>query len=302
VNVLFLIPAALIVWFGLKYLTRFATAVGPALIGWVLLVGALFHAFFVFFGPWSKEEAGDGVFSSTGGAGFGVIGAILAVVLLVLCLVRVTGRRGLLPGFGVDQASLAVALGAFLNLLAYFAEDRRAVGWGAAWAWVPPYLMLQLVVVSLAGAEPVRARALNSSQQRALGIGAVAVGGLVALLPFLNWVEVSAEDTTTTLTGYEPTGPHMSYFLAIIGVGVAIAGLMRLRPQGLAEPGHLLTIGHVFTVLGVSATLLPLGYLLFAGQTDGLAPQVGVILNLIAGIGMLALGWSELRMRRAGAA
>ena len=60
---------------------------------------AAMYLVFVLFGAWSKRSDPDqGVFSSDGGAGFGLIAAILGVLLVGLAVMRLMGRSQVVPG------------------------------------------------------------------------------------------------------------------------------------------------------------------------------------------------------------
>ena len=124
------------------------------------------------------------------------------------------------------------------------------------------------------------------------------------LFPLLTWVSSGS----VSLTGYDgragnPTsGPRLSYILLIVGGLVILGAIMRLRPQGLAEPGNNLLHSQCLFAAGLIAVLLPLATLISILQQD-LSPTlkagVGLWLGLIAGVVLVAAAWYETRLRGA---
>ena len=83
---------------------------------------------------------------------------------------------------------------------------------------------------------------------------------------------------------------------------VFVAAIMRLRPQGLTEPGPNLLLSHALFGMGTVAFILPLSTLITVFQTDGLDPGIGLWLGLIAGLVLLALAVAENRQRNSAGA
>ena len=80
------------------------------LLAYAHLVMASGYLVFTVVGPWAKRGESFGVFSSDGGTGFGIIGFILAVFLVILAVLRILGRSEVLPGLGVEQLTLVIGV------------------------------------------------------------------------------------------------------------------------------------------------------------------------------------------------
>ena len=90
---------------------------------------------------------------------------------------------------------------------------------------------------------------------------------------------------------------------SIIGVVVAVAALMRMRPKGLAEPGPNALIGHVLMALGAVAFLVPIATLISVVRLDiDVSPGIGLWLGLFAGLVLIGIAVVENRTRGAVAA
>ena len=87
------------------------------LLGYAHLLMAGGYLVFTLVGPWAKRGESYGVFSSDGGTGFGIVGFILAVILVILAIFRIIGRSEVVRGLGVEQLTLVVGVAAWLNLI-----------------------------------------------------------------------------------------------------------------------------------------------------------------------------------------
>jgi hypothetical protein len=142
---------------------------------------------------------------------------------------------------------------------------------------------------------------LDPGTRRSLA-GIALIGGLgVALFPFLTWLSAG----NVSLAGFDgragnPTsGPRLSYILLIVGAAVVLTAIMRLRPQGLTEPGPGLLLSHALFGAGLVAFLLPLATLISVLRTDGLSAGIGLWLGLLAGLVLLGTALVENTKRHA---
>ena len=263
------------------------------------------------FGKWAKRgDPDEGVFSADGGSGFGIIAVVLGVALLALALARIGGRTKVLPGLGVEQLTVILGIAAWMNLLAFIvgwlATFEAGTGWGVVVAYFPASLIPQLGAITLSTTEPATTvEELDPGRRRAFSLAALIAGIGVAAFPFLTWlsagsIQLSAVDPTTDGA---PSGPRFGYMLLILGVVVVVGAIMRLRPQGLAEPGPNSLLGHVLMAGGLVALLIPIAALLSILRLDiDVNPGVGLWLGLVAGLGLLAVAIVENRVRGAVAA
>ena len=251
---------------------------------------ASLYLIFVLFGRWSKGNPDEGVFSSDGGAGFGIIAVVLGIALVLLALLRIAGRSHVVPGLGVEQLTVALGLAATLNLIGYIVGwlviFQRGTGWGVVAAYFPASFIPQVGLLTLSAAEPdAGVKPLGDGQRRTLSLVAAAAGAAVALLPYLTWINAG----NISLTGFDEgagdnfSGLRFAYILLVVGVAVFVAALMRMRPKGLAEPGPNLLLSHALFGLGLVAFVLPLSTLITTFQIDGIDAGVGLWLGLLAG-------------------
>ena len=270
---------------------------------------AALYLIFVLFGRWAKGNPDEGVFSSDGGAGFGIIAVVLGVALVILALLRIAGRSQVLPGLGVEQLTVALGLAATLNLIGYIVGwlviFQRGTGWGVVAAYFPASFIPQVGLLTLSAAEPdAGVKPLGDGQRRTLSLVAAAAGAAVALLPYLTWINAG----NISLTGFDEgagdnfSGLRFAYILLVVGVAVFVAALMRMRPKGLAEPGPNLLLSHALFGLGLVAFVLPLSTLITTFQIDGIDAGVGLWLGLLAGAVLLALAVVENRQRNSAGA
>lgn len=276
---------------------------------------ASLYLIFVLFGKWAKGEPDNGVFSSDGGAGFGIIAVVLGVVLVLLALARIAGRSQILPGLGVEQLTVALGLAATLNLIGYIVGwlvvwenvpgRGEGTGWGVVAAYFPASFIPQVGLLTLSATEPdAGVKPLDQGTRRTLSLAAAVAAAGVVLFPYLTWLSAGS----ISLNGFDEgagdkvSGPRLAYILLVIGVVVFVAALMRMRPKGLAEPGPNLLLSHALFAVGMVAFVLPLSTLISVYQTDGVDPGVGLWLGLLAGAVLLAVAVVENRQRGAAGA
>lgn len=273
-----------------------------------LLLAAL-YLIFVLVGPWTKQDGETfGFASGDGGTGFGIIALILAIALVALAVLRFTGRTRIVPGLGVEQLTVILGLAAWMNIIAFLVGWLKlypadGTGWGTVAAYFPASIIPQLGMLTLSAAEPdTEVSAIDDGRRRAFSIGAVVAGAGVALFPFLSWVSVDGISLTALEPGSEegPSAPRFGFILLIVGIVVAVAGLMRLRKQGLAEPGPNALLSHALIAAGAIAVLIPVAAFISAGQAPvDTGTGVGLWLGLLAGVAMVAIGIVETTARGA---
>ena len=273
-----------------------------------MLLAAL-YLLFVLFGPWTKRDGETfGFASGDGGAGFGIVAFILALGLVALAAMRFMGRTRVLPGLGVEQLTVILGLAAWMNVIAFLVGWLKlypadGTGWGTVAAYFPASIIPQLGLLTLSAAEPdPEVDAIDEGRRRAFSIGAVVAGAGVALFPFLTWVSVDGISLTALEPGSEegPSAPRFGFILLILGVVVVVAGLMRLRKQGLAEPGPNALLSHALIAAGAIAIVIPIAAFISAGQAPvDTGTGIGLWLGLLAGVAMVAIGAVETRVRGA---
>lgn len=273
----------------------------------VHLLMASLYLLFVLIAPWAKRDGGDeGVFSSTGGAGFGIIAVILGVALVGLALLRLAGRTQVLPGLGVEQLTIGLGIAAVLNLIGFVVGWLQVfpagTGWAIVAAYFPASFIPQIGLLTVSAAEPpAGVRSLDAGTRRGLAGIALLSGLGVALFPFLTWLSAGSIDLAgfSSGAGREFAGPRLSYILLMVGAAVVLAAAMRLRPGGLAEPGPALLLSHATLGAGIVAFLLPLATMVSAMRVDGLDIGIGIWLGLLVGLVLCGVGLFENAKRGA---
>ena len=286
------------------------------LLAYAHLLMAGGYLVFTLVGPWAKRGESYGVFSSDGGTGFGIIGFILAIILVIMAVMRLAGRSQVVRGLGVEQLTLIVGVAAWLNLICFIVgwlpifeqgEGRRrgvpGTGWGVVGAYFTvSQIPLLLSPLTLGIPSPSKGiKSLSDSKRHAFSATTIICGvGLIAF-PYLAWVtsgsiELSAFDGRN---GNPTSGPRFGYLLFAIGVTLVIAGLMRLRPKGLAEPGPNLLLSHCLLGAAVVALTMPLGIIISCLQRSGLDIGIGTWLTLASCLVLIGLVISENRTRSA---
>ena len=277
-----------------------------------LLLASLYFVFSAF-GSWAKRGDPDkGAFSAEGGTGFGIIAVVLGVALISLAVMRLMGRSKVLPGLGVEQLTVILGLSATLNLIAYtvgwLATFETGTGWAIAASYFPASLIPQVGLLTLSASTPDSSvQPLAADRRRVFSVVALAAGVGIALFPFLTWLSdpslsLSAMDGKTS-NDFGVSGPRFGYILLLIGLLVAVSAALRLRPQGLAEPGANLLHSHAMIAAGTVAAAIPLATLISVFRVDlPLDPGIGAWLGLLAGLVLLGLGVVETRARNASGA
>ena len=271
---------------------------------------ATLYLVFIVVGPWAKRDGDEfGAFSSDGGAGFGIIAAVLGVGLVGLAVMRLMGRSRVLPGFGVEQLTIVLGLAAVANIFGWIVGWRATFPAGTGWALVAAYfpasLIPQIGALTLSATEPESdIEPLQPARSRVFSVAALLAAVGVVLFPALTYlssgpISLSAYDGRS---GNPTSGPRLSFILLMVGAAVILAAAMRLRPQGLAEPGANMLHSQMLFAAGLVAFLLPLAILISIMQQD-LSPSldvgIGVWLGLLVGLLLLGLGFVETRLRRA---
>lgn len=283
----------------------------PTFLKYMHLFLAVLYFWGAAFGKWAKRgDPDEGALSAMGGTGFGLVAVLLGVAFLVLAVMRIMGRSKVLPGLGVEQLTVILGLAAWMNILAFvvgwLATFEAGTGWGVVVAYFPASLIPQLGAITLSATEPATTVSdLDAGKRRAFSMVAVLGGIGVALFPFLAYI-TSGNISLSAMegkTGDSLSGPRFGYMLLMFGVVIAVAALMRLRPQGLAEPGPNALVGHGLIALGLVAVLVPLATLISIMRLDiDVSPGIGLWLGLLAGLVLVGLAVVENRTRGAVAA
>lgn len=273
----------------------------------VHLALAIAYLVFVTVGPWAKRSADEGVFSADGGTGFGILAFVMGLVLLALAVMRLLDRSRVLPGLGVEQLTVIVGIAATLNLIAFIVgwlkTFEAGTGWGVVAAYFPASLIPQLGLLTLSATTPdAGVRPLAEGPRRVYSLAALAGGVAVFAFPFLTWLSdpslsLSAMDGRSS-NDFGVSGPRFGYILLLVGLVVIVAAAMRLRPQGLAEPGANLLHSHALTAAGTIALVIPLATLISVFRIDlPLDAGIGAWLALLAGVALLVIATLESRTR-----
>jgi|GEM_PF-361449 len=297
---------------GLAVLTRFQrTKLKPTavtVLKWVHLFLAVLYFWGAAFGKWAKRgDPDEGFLSADGGTGFGILAVVLAVALIILAIMRIMGLSKVLPGLGVEQLTVILGAVAWMNILAFvtgwLATFEAGTGWGVVVAYFPASLIPQLGLITLSASEPATGiEPLTTGTRRALSLVAMVAAIGVAAFPFLAYI-TSGSISLTAMEGKTDgslSGPRFGYMLLIIGVVVAVAALMRMRPNGLTEPGPNALLSHALLTMGAVAFFVPLAMLISIMRHEaGLSVGIGVWLGLVAGLVLMGVALAENRIRGA---
>ncbi|MGI9623257.1 MAG: hypothetical protein ACR2PK_10510 [Acidimicrobiales bacterium] len=271
---------------------------------------AVAYVVFALVGDWSKVPEGRenihmGIFDSQGGTGFGILALIIGAILIVLAIMRILGRTRVLPGLGVEQLTIILGVSATLIPIAYIVGWLKLFDYGTGWAVVALYFtgsfIPQLGLLTASEKEPViGVKPITPGPRRTLSIVTLLAAAGVALFPFLEWVSSGG----ISLTGYEPGGVRSAMILIFVGAPIGVGAIMRMRPQGLAEPGPNILLPHALLAGGLLALVVPLAHVISVYQFDGptLNVGVGVWLGLVASIVLIAAALWENHIRGAKAA
>ena len=278
---------------------------------WVHLFLAVLYFWGAVFGKWAKRgDPDEGALSAEGGTGFGLIAVILAVALLALAIMRLMGKSKVLPGLGVEQLTVILGAAAWMNILAFvvgwLATFEAGTGWGVVVAYFPASLIPQLGAITLSATKPATTISeLDSGKRRAFSIVTLLAGIGITAFPFLAYIS-SGNISLSALDGKvgdSLSGPRFGYMLLIFGVFVIGASLMRLRPQGLAEPGPNALLGHGMVAVGLVTFLVPFATLIsIMRHKADLSAGLGLWLGLLAGLALIVMGVVENLTRGAIAA
>ena len=280
------------------------------------LVLAAGYLVFALVGSWAKRGSGYGAFSSDGGTGFGIVAVILGFILLLCAIFRIIGRSQVLPGLGVEQLTIVVGVAAWLNLICFivgwlpifeYGEGRRRGSPGTGWGVVGSYFTVSqipmlLSPLTLGIPSPSKGiKALSEKSRQLFSVGTIISGIGLIVFPFMAWVksgsiELSAFDGRS---GNPTSGPRFGYLLLVLGVVLILAGLMRLRPQGLAEPGPNLLLSHCLLTIGVLSLTMPLGIIISCFQRSGLDIGIGTWLTFASSLLLIGIAIIENKERGA---
>jgi hypothetical protein len=274
----------------------------------VHLLLAVLYLIFAAFGKWAKRGDPDlGAFDAEGGTGYGIVAVALAVALVVLALMRLGGRTRVLPGLGVEQLTVILGIAAWMNMIAFMvgwlATFPAGTGWGAVAAYFAASIIPQVGMLTLSAQEPdPHVQPIEPGKRRIFSIIAAMMGAGIALFPFMAWltagdISLSAMDESA---GNPRSGPRFGFILLIAGIIVCVGALMRLRRQGLAEPGPNALLGHALIAAGAVAIVLPVAtWISIVRFPADLGAGIGLWLALLAGVVMVAVGFVENRARGA---
>lgn len=265
-------------------------------------------AFLVFavVGEWSKvvvdrENFSKGVFDAQGGTGFGIVAVLVGIALVALAAMRLMGTGKVLPGLGVEQLTVILGLVATLIPIAFIVGWLKVFEYKTGWAVPAMYFsgsfIPQLGLLTLSMKNPVAGVAPIDESNRRLVSGAALLGAAgVALFPLLTWISSGS----TKLSGYESGGPRLATIMLWVGAFIAVGAFMRLRPQGLAEPGPNLLLSHALLAGGVISFALPVALIISVMRFDGnLSVGIGVWLGLLASLVLIGAALYENRLRDA---
>lgn len=267
---------------------------------------ALAFLVFAIIGKWSKivverVDFGKGVFDSEGGSGFGIVAVLVGILLVALAVMRLMGKDKVLPGLGVEQLTVILGLVATLIPIAFIVGWLKVfdykTGWGIPAMYFTGSFIPQLGLLTLSLKEPVAGVAPIDESNRRIVSGVALLGAAgIALFPFMTWISSGS----VKLSGYESGGPRLAMIMLWVGAFIAVAAFMRLRPQGLAEPGPNLLLSHALLAGGVIAFAIPVALVISVMRFDGnLDVGIGVWLGLVASLVLIGAALYENRLRGA---
>ena len=204
---------------------------------------------------------------------------------------------------GGNQILLAMGFASFTTILSFLIiihsgsfrdlGQIRGAGWGAAGAGLIAYFLPQAVMAGCGLLGASSSTPINQSDKQKVGFVVFISGALIAIAPLLQWFKTEEG----TWTGYEPGAPRMGCMLLAFGTVMALTGFMRLRPQGLAEPGGRLAHPHLQTIVSLCVISPLIGWLITAAQRDDMSTGIGVWIGLISAIVLLGVSVFELTKR-----
>ena len=272
----------------------------------VRVVFAILFLWLVLAGNWvNLKNESFGVFDSQGGAGFGIVAAVLGVLMLLVSLTLAAEKEFTIKpiAMGGNQILLSMGFASLTTVLTFLIivhsgsfralGEVRGAGWGAAGAGLVAYFLPQVVIAGFGFLGVSSSTPLDEADRQKIGFAVFVSGALIAVAPLFEWFKTEEG----AWTGYEPGAPRMRFLLLALGGTMALVGFMRLRPKGLVEPGGRLSHPHLQTVVSMSVISSLIGWLITGFQRDDMSTGVGVWIGLIAGILLLGVSVFELTKR-----
>ena len=272
----------------------------------VRVVFAILFLWLVLAGNWvNLKNESFGVFDSQGGAGFGIVAAVLGVLMLLVSLTLAAEKEFTIKpiAMGGNQILLSMGFASLTTVLTFLIivhsgsfralGEVRGAGWGAAGAGLVAYFLPQVVIAGFGFLGVSSSTPLDEADRQKIGFAVFVSGALIAVAPLFEWFKTEEG----AWTGYEPGAPRMGFLLLALGGTMALVGFMRLRPKGLVEPGGRLSHPHLQTVVSLSVISSLIGWLITGFQRDDMSTGVGVWIGLIAGILLLGVSVFELTKR-----
>jgi hypothetical protein len=272
----------------------------------VRVVFAILFLWLVLAGNWvNLKNESFGVFDSQGGAGFGIVAAVLGVLMLLVSLTLAAEKEFTIKpiAMGGNQILLSMGFASLTTVLTFLIivhsgsfralGEVRGAGWGAAGAGLVAYFLPQVVIAGFGFLGVSSSTPLDEADRQKIGFAVFVSGALIAVAPLFEWFKTEEG----AWTGYEPGAPRMGFLLLALGGTMALVGFMRLRPKGLVEPGGRLSHPHLQTVVSMSVISSLIGWLITGFQRDDMSTGVGVWIGLIAGILLLGVSVFELTKR-----
>ena len=272
----------------------------------VRVVFAILFLWLVLAGNWvNLKNESFGVFDSQGGAGFGIVAAVLGVLMLLVSLTLAAEKEFTIKpiAMGGNQILLSMGFASLTTVLTFLIivhsgsfralGEVRGAGWGAAGAGLVAYFLPQVVIAGFGFLGVSSSTPLDEADRQKIGFAVFVSGALIAAAPLFEWFKTEEG----AWTGYEPGAPRMGFLLLALGGTMALVGFMRLRPKGLVEPGGRLSHPHLQTVVSLSVISSLIGWLITGFQRDDMSTGVGVWIGLIAGILLLGVSVFELTKR-----
>ena len=272
----------------------------------VRVVFAILFLWLVLAGNWvNLKNESFGVFDSQGGAGFGIVAAVLGVLMLLVSLTLAAEKEFTIKpiAMGGNQILLSMGFASLTTVLTFLIivhsgsfralGEVRGAGWGAAGAGLVAYFLPQVVIAGFGFLGVSSSTPLDEADRQKIGFAVFVSGALIAVAPLFEWFKTEEG----AWTGYEPGAPRMGFLLLALGGTMALVGFMRLRPKGLVEPGGRLSHPHLQTVVSMSVISSLIAWLITGFQRDDMSTGVGVWIGLIAGILLLGVSVFELTKR-----
>ncbi len=267
---------------------------------------AVLFLWLVLAGNWvNLKNESFGVFDSQGGAGFGIVAVVLGALMVLVSLTLAAEKEFTIKplAMGGNQILLAMGFASFTTILSFLIivhsgsfralGQVRGAGWGAAGAGLVAYFLPQAVMAGFGLLGASSSTQINQSDKQKIGFVVLVSGALIAISPLFEWFKTEEG----AWTGYEPGAPRMGFLLLAFGGVMTLVGFMRLRPQGLAEPGGRLSHPHLQTIVSLSVIFPLIGWIITGLQRDDMSTGIGVWIGLISAIVLLGVSVFELTKR-----